>query len=311
MALKRDCWFTDYQEIPGVCDGKRKLADRIPGFQVSDFENRTVLDLGCNVGQMSLYAVEQGAQRVLGVEYDKNAFQTARQIRSEKQLPSEVVQYKLDDLENPLFWRHIDRHDTVLLLSLIDTKELTHPLGILSRACMKCKNVLYFEGHRKQPLIKYVRYLLDHTDFTQIEHRGRYKGRDLFRCTRDVLDSEGFHKTLHCVCRRYNKIAVVGNQLVGKTTLREHISEPEFAVFDDYDNCEEINACRRVILFDYRAGAYANDWDVMFNVLQPPNKFELRRKRSNHLRSPDIGEQTELKSLYSVMAKPDGYEIGA
>ena len=136
---KRDKWFTNYQEIPGVRQGKRKLEDRA-GFDQADFRGKTVLDLGCNIGQMSLHAITLGATCVLGVEYDKVAYAEAQAVRQ-----SEAIIYKLDDLDNPLFWHHIGQYDTVLLLSVIDTKELTNRFGILAKACMKCKVVMYLE----------------------------------------------------------------------------------------------------------------------------------------------------------------------
>ena len=71
--VKRNNWFRDYQEIPGMRTGRRKLDDRVAGFDADDFAGKSVLDLGCNIGQMSLYAAECGAKRVLGVEYDKKA----------------------------------------------------------------------------------------------------------------------------------------------------------------------------------------------------------------------------------------------
>ena len=48
---KRNNWFKDYQEIPGIREGSRKLQDRM-GFDIADFKGKTVLDLGCNIGQM-------------------------------------------------------------------------------------------------------------------------------------------------------------------------------------------------------------------------------------------------------------------
>lgn len=279
-------------------EGKRKLDDRVAGFDADDFDGKTVLDLGCNVGQMSVWAAECGARRVLGVEYDKNAFIEAMSIRDRKGL--RAVWFKLDDLDNPLFWHHIEPHDTVLLLSVIDTKELTNRFGILSRACMKCKGALYLEGHGNQPRSKYFEYILDNTDFTQVEHVGRYEGRDLFRCSRDVLDSDGFYKKLSEVCERYNRIAVVGNQMVGKSTLYRGVRISGFTVLDDCDDRELIGSCGKLILFDYRAAQYANDFDVLFNVVQSAEKFEVRRKNARYLRSSEIAPSETLCCLYTV-----------
>lgn len=295
---KRDSWFPNYQEIPGIRDGRRKRK-RLNGFDTNDFAGKTVLDLGCNIGQVSLFAAECGAKSVLGVDYDNEAFDVARRVRDDKGVPT--VRYKLDDLDNPLFWHHIEPCDTVLLLSVIDTRELTNRFGILSRACMKCKGVLYLEGHRKHPRSRYFQYLLDNTDFTQIEHVGRNEGRDLFRCSRDVLGSEGFNVKISEACKRYNKIAVLGNQMAGKSTLRRGMQAPNgFTILDDVDDVERISSFDKVILFDYRAAIYKDDWDVAFNVLQPPEKFEVRRKNARYLRSSEIAPSETLCCLYTV-----------
>ena len=293
-SKKRNNWFTDYQEIPGVCAGKRKLVNR-GGFAPDDFRGKTVLDLGCNLGQMAMCSAEWGAEDVLGVEYDSAAFKKARSIRGK--LP---IGYKLDDLDNPLCWHHIQQHDTVLMLSLIDTKELDNRFGILAKACMKCRYVLYFEGHRHQPLGKYFNYILDYTDFTQIEYRGRCDGRDLYRCSRNILDADGFYETLAEVRKKYSRIAVVGNQLVGKSTLARQVTHDEFTILDDCDDRELIASCEKLVLFDYRAGLYATDFEVVFNILQPPGKFMLRRKGAKHLRSSQILPSETLCCLYTV-----------
>jgi len=298
---KRNGWFQDYQEIPGVRRGKRKLGGRVDGFDTDDFDGKSVLDLGCNIGQMSLYAAECGASSVWGVEYDNDAFVEARTIRNRKECQN--VHYKLDDLDNPLFWHHIVPHDTVLLLSVIDTKELTNRLGVLSRACMKCLDVLYFEGHRNQPCSRYFQCILDNTDFTQVEHVGCYERRHLFRCSRDVLDTDGFYETLDTACERYDRIGVVGNQLTGKSTLFRGVRQPEFTVLDDCDDLNLIRSCGKLILFDYRAALYANDFDVLFNVLQPPEKFEVRRRVTPHLRSSEIEPSSTLRNLYTVRTR--------
>lgn len=299
MSLaKRDNWFRDYQEIPGMRPGKRKLDNRRAGFAADDFAGKTVLDLGCNIGQMSLYAGECGAKSVLGVEYDRDAFAAAMKIRDSKGQVN--IRYKLDDLDNPLFWSHIEPHDTVLLLSVIDTKELNNRFGVLSRACMKCRGILYFEGHGGQPPAKYFKYILDNTDFTQVEHVGRYKRRDLFRCSRDVLDTEGFYEKLRRACKQYSRIAVVGNQMAGKSTLCRGVRNPDFTILDDFADREVIGSCGKLILFDYRATRYANNFDVLFNVVQSPSKFEVTRGSARHLRSPEITSSETLRCLYAV-----------
>lgn len=295
---KRDNWFTDYQEMPGR-NGKRKLDDRVAGFDVRDFAGKTVLDLGCNIGQMSLYAASCGAERVLGVEYDKAAFIEAMAIRNH--VGVKTVRYTRDDLDSPLFWHKIEPHDTVLLLSVIDTKELTNRFGVLSRSCMKCKQTFYLEGHGGQPYSKYIRYILDNTDFTQIEHVGHNEGRDLFRCSRNVLDTDGFHQQIIEACKRYNRIGVIGNRRAGKTTLCKSVVMPGFTILDDCNRLRLIDSSEKLLLFDYRAALYAEDLDVIFSVLQPPEEWESFRKLS--LPSPELFPSGTLSCFYTVRTR--------
>lgn len=294
--VKRDHWFVDYQEIAGLRPGKRKLQDRSAGFDLTDFRGKSVLDLGCNIGQMSLWAAECGAESVLGVEYDKAAYNEAKRLRDLKGLG--VVRYMRDDLDNPLFWHHLSTYDTVLLLSVIGTKELTHPQGILSWACMKCNNVLYLEGHTKRPPSQYMDNLLAHTDFTQVEHVGCYDRRELFRCSRDVLDSDGFYRTLNAVCQSYDRIGVIGNRRAGKSVLCAGLTMPGFTILDDCNDLELIGSCGKLILFDYRAALYAQDLQVLFHVLQPAEKSELFRRYA--LPSAERAPSDTLRRLYTV-----------
>lgn len=296
MIGKRDFWFRNYQEIPGVRRGKRKYEARTAGFDMQDFAGKTVLDLGCNLGQTCLFAEECSARYVLGVEYDEEAFVKANRIKNKR--GTSVIEYKMDDLDNPLFWHHITPFDTVLLLSVIDTKELENRFGIISRACMKCNSVFYLEGHKHQPPSKYFWYIVDNTDFTQVEYVGSYEGRALFRCSRDVLDTNGFYSKMSEVCARYSRIGVVGNELTGKSTLCRGLTAPGFTILDDCDNLELIQSCRKMVLFDYAAAQYANDLDVVFNLLQSQDKTEATR--CNHHRSSAIAPSDTIRCLYTV-----------
>jgi hypothetical protein len=167
---------------------------------------------------------------------------------------------------------------------------------------MKCKSVLYLEGHGNQPRSKYFKYILDNTDFTQVEHVGCYEGRDLFRCSREVLGRNGFHLKFNEVRKRYVRIGVVGNQLTGKSTLCREMRHPSlgWSTLDDCDDLGLIGSCGKLVLFDYMAAQYADDLDVVFNVLQSAGKFEFRRKKSAHLRSSEIASSETLCCLYTV-----------
>lgn len=300
---KRNNWFNAYQEIPGVTGGMRRLQDRVELFLPSDFENSTVLDMGCNVGQMCFWAAQQGARSVTGVEFDAAAFSKAIAYRKEVGLSREVVTFKLDDLDLPTAWHNLPTHDVVMFLSMIDTKELKNRFGMLARACMKTKNVMYLEGHLKQPAVKYINYLLDYTDFTSIKCLGARGGRSLFRCTRHVLGADEFNRTIIEAANKYRRIGVIGNQLSGKTTLLRQMPDlPQgWQVLDDCRDFKLLGDAEKLLLFDYRGAVYCDDFDVIFNVLQPRECFEERRSGLEFLRSSNVKHPSRLVEFHTVM----------
>lgn len=299
---KRDNWFTDYQQIPSLgIAGMRQLANRISLFDVRDFSNRTVLDFGCNVGQMCFFAADHGASQVVGVDFDEAAFKRALKFKQLKPTYADKITFKLDDLDNPLFWNHVPMYDTTLFLSMIDTKELKNRFGMLSKAGMKARNVLYFEGHLKQSYVKYIKMLIELTDFSQIVYLGQSEGRPFFRCSRVVLDAQMCIDEIRASSHRHKRIAIVGNQLAGKTTLLQRLGQVEgFTIYDDCNNIPLLLKAEKIILADYRAGIYLDDFDVIFNLLTPPSVWERHRPNLGFTRSSPAREFTQLKELYTV-----------
>jgi len=307
---KRDNWFVDYQTIPGVTEGMRKLEDRTSKFVTSDFKDATVLDLGCNVGQMCFWAAWNGAENVTGVEYDSNAFKLAMKYRDHllqedgtHGLKENNVAFKLDDLDLPTAWHNLPMADVVMLLSVIDTKELKNRLGILSRSCMKTRKVFYLEGHLRQPSTKYMQMILDNTDFPSIVGLGQQAGRDLYRCTREILDADVFRRKLKEAMTKHQRVGVIGNQMAGKSTLRADVADAEgWEILDDCNYMPTLcKQDKNLLLFDYRAALYLDDLDVVFNVLQPGEKSEKKRDCLDYLRSAQLKPITRLKEFHTVL----------
>lgn len=300
---KRNNWFRDYQEIPGIVAGMRHLERRVTHFRREDFAGASVLDLGCNLGQMSFWAAAQGAARVTGVEFDLVAYRKALAYKAQL-AGGDQVTFRHDDLDLPTAWHHLPVHDVVMLLSVIDTKELENRFGLLARACMKTGKVFYLEGHLNQPQTKYLQYLLDYTDFTRICNVGAAEGRDLYRCTREVLDTAGFYAVLREALERHDRIGVIGNQLAGKTTLRGGLDAAQLPggvrVLDDCGDVAALGAPGKMVVFDYRAAVYCDDLDVIFHVLSPPAKWEASRPQLGPLRSSKLKPIKRLREFYTV-----------
>lgn len=307
QCRKRDNWFTNYQEIPSLgIKGMRKINDRLKYFDREDFKDAAVLDIGSNIGQMSFQAIDWGAKKVLAVEYDKAAHLEALTINEKLK---KNINFVLDDVDNPFFWMSIGSFDTSLFLSIIDTKELESRYGILSKVCMKTKKVMYFEGHSigECHLSKYIRNILDYTDFTEIVYKGNITRRPFIKCTRNILTLDFCINKLREI--KYNKIAVIGKALAGKSTIRKQLEKEGdvegYIIIDDLYiggariKTEKLKEIEKFILFDYRALKYVDDIDVVFFVTRDEDLIGQKRSGIGFIRSPG-GSFKNLKEIYTV-----------
>lgn len=312
--IKRDNWFNDYHEIPQLgIKGKRDLNSRIAHYNQDDFKNSTVIDLGCNMGQMSFQAQAWGAKHVMGVEYDSTAVLNANQIKD--QLNIDNVTFVVDDLDSNFLWTSMDNFDVVMFLAVIDTIELENRYGILSKACRKTNKVMYFEGHGKQTYNKYMQNLVEYTDFTEIKYMGNTPvSRPFFRCTREKMTSE---QAVQAIANsKYDKIAVVGKSLAGKTTIREQLQKLDhgFDIVDDLVHWKngqdagkiqvsDLNNINKFVLFDYRGLEYYPDVDAVFFVTPNGSLIGQSRKPSKPLISPSIKSFANVKEVYTVESR--------
>jgi len=306
---KRNNWFKDYQMIPQLgIKGQRKLLDRIKYFDVNDFKDADVIDIGSNVGQMSHQAIEWGAKYVLAVEYDLQAHLKA--IEYNKEINANI-QFVLDDVDDYFFWTSINKFDVGLFLSVIDTQELVNRFGILSRLSQKIKNVLYFEGHNNIPYSKYIKNIIDYTTFTEIIYKGTIEDKRAFiRCSRNVLNLEECVKKIQE--SSYNKIAVIGKALAGKTQIKNLLIESGGkSGYEIIDDCfykgkqlspSAIKNFEKIVFFDYRAINYCNNFDVVFFVSPEETQISQVREGIGYIRSTcNIPDMTNIKEIYKVL----------
>jgi len=307
---KRDHWFNEYHDMPELgITGTRKINDRIAHYNQDDFKGATAIDLGCNMGQMSFQAEKWGAD-VIGVEFDSNAIANALEI---KEKIGSNVNFVVDDLDSNFFWNSIPKIDVVMFLAVIDTIELDNRYGILSKACAKTNKVMYFEGHGKSPVSKYMKNIVDYTDFSQIIYKGNTPTkRPFFRCTRDTLTS---HECVQQIIdSKYNKIAVVGKSLAGKTTIRndlQKVNNGKYDIIDDLKHwtdtgsatqieIDDLKKYEKFVCFDYRALEYYDEFDAVFFLTANETLIGQRRPRKGPLRSPTITNYDTLKEVYTV-----------
>lgn len=322
IGQKRDNWFTEYHDIPELgITGTRKVNDRIAHYDVNDFKDATVIDLGCNMGQMAFQAEKWGASKVIGVEFDAVAVNNANEVK--EKLNSDVI-FVVDDLDSNFLWNSLPTIDVVMFLAVIDTHELENRYGILSKACAKTGKVMYFEGHGKQPAGRYLQNIIEYTDFSQIVYKGNTPvNRPFFRCTRDIIDEEQFIQKI--INSNHNKVAVVGKSLAGKSSFRQKywqtLTDLGYSIIDDLRHVktieenedptmyfaidkitpDQVSRFDKFILFDYRATEYYDQFDsVFFMTTQVDMLGDQARERKRPHRSPSIKNFDTIKEIYTV-----------
>ena len=333
-AHKRNKWFKNYHQIDGR-DGLRDLEFRKPFFRPADFKNKTVLDVGCNTGQMCRFASELGASRVIGVDYDKTAIAYAKQT-------DHKTFYLCDDLDNYFCYANLPKFDTVLFLSVVGTKELQNPMGILANVASHAK-VMYLEGHHSSEYADLLKNIVCYTNFAKIQFLGRTfdnaeyarqnRHRHMFRCADESLSGD---EAVNIICDLLKTdereiIAVVGNAGVGKTTMRNKLlaklnasgfnfvgdyqrenkvafvdTKNSVVVVDDITNhnCKQY---KKVIYFDYRALEYFVGATTVIYIQYDITTRLTSKIREGHYklqRSPRGLERhmKSVKNIYSVAA---------
>jgi SAM-dependent methyltransferase len=79
--IKEQNWYQTINLKQGLATtGKLNTDSRIPWFDKFDFSNKTVLDIGCNSGQYSLYAKKAGARSVTGLDVNEDRIYQAKML---------------------------------------------------------------------------------------------------------------------------------------------------------------------------------------------------------------------------------------
>lgn len=298
MSHLKDDWFTNYEIM-------RDIKNRAPLFRREDFIGKRVIDIGCNTGQMSRFARDQGAVSVLGVDCDSTAIRIAREKAPD-------LDFMCDDIENYSFVSMLDNYDTGLLLSVIGTEELGTPVLLLSRLSQKVK-VLYIEGHhkvyQKEQLLSTI---LESTNFTCIEYIGHsYDNkvqlipRHIFRCSYDIIDRDAVIHMVRSVieCPGDHLIAFQGHGGVGKTHFKDRLIReinpgPDVEIKDDIIYYKKVKRC--LLYFDFRVLTYlfGQPIDILFIFrgdikTRMNNRPECSNDRSEYVRG-------EINKIYHV-----------
>ena len=198
--IKNLDWFPKYQTFPelGIKGKRDKTNKRVQTiFSHIDCEGKTVLDLGCNLGRFCVEAAKRGAQKIVGVDCQKDTIECAQIIAQEIGVD---VDYRVMDISDLDQINALPESDIVFFLSVIDSlggsKTEEHKNCVIKAIAQKTKEVLVFEGHRLTDMKTFERYrsfIWAYTDFMRVEEyrttdqtkgRGSKKERPLLICRR-------------------------------------------------------------------------------------------------------------------------------
>ncbi|PIF33142.1 methyltransferase family protein [Flavobacterium sp. 9] len=91
-------FFENYGKMPRSVDGLNSAGEwHVLKNMLPDFQDKNVLDLGCGYGWHCIYAKEQGAKNVIGVDLSKKMIDKAKE--NSKELSIEYYQMPVEDIE--------------------------------------------------------------------------------------------------------------------------------------------------------------------------------------------------------------------
>lgn len=133
-------WF----KVPGQA-GDRSVAEQMLGLEpaLEACKGKTVLDLGCAEGAISLEFAKAGAARVVGIEREVQFSNVARKLCAG--YPVEIINEHL----NPWIESHPDPEQFDIVLCLSIAHKLYDPGVCLSFACRSAKEFVAFRGPGK------------------------------------------------------------------------------------------------------------------------------------------------------------------
>jgi ubiquinone/menaquinone biosynthesis C-methylase UbiE len=165
---------------------------RVARFQAQDIEGKSVMDFGCNQGNILFMCKERGAEKITGIEHNSWCVEQANKRVENEGLPN--ANFVCSDMENLALYRTLPKADTVLLLAILDTSEdaFGNKAAIIGNISRMAKNALYYEGHKRpESHVQRMYEFMAYSDFTRFEYLGKdEQGRPLMRCGREIINED-------------------------------------------------------------------------------------------------------------------------
>lgn len=128
-----------------VTPGRTPTNQRLPYLQAIDFKDARVLDVGCNSGQYAMFAKQQGAREVVGVDLDETRLEQGRVLAASEGLDVRFEQCSIFDIPR------LGRFDVVLCVAVLT--EIPDLFGALRALESTIGAYAYLELDLARPLL--------------------------------------------------------------------------------------------------------------------------------------------------------------
>ena len=167
---------TQYQTLGGI-KGRRDTKHRLAVMKLPDnFQGKSVLDIGCNLGAMCIVAAEKNAGRVVGIDAHDRTIEIAKEYAQCAGFKN--IEYYVANIDKGLacLKNTVGDHpfDYVFVLSVMNNVDKKCLVEVIKYFC---KDTLYLEGHSKQKRGHISRFISDKLSFQDIEFLGYTKDK--------------------------------------------------------------------------------------------------------------------------------------
>ena len=139
-------WYQSMTLSSGIeIKGKVPTFERERFFDTEQFEEKSVIDVGCNSGQFCLYAKRKGAKSVVGVDLDERRLEEAQVLTAAEGLAIDYRRQSLFDVPSS------EHYDIVFCFAVVT--EIQDLFGALAALKRLTRETLYLELDLAKPLL--------------------------------------------------------------------------------------------------------------------------------------------------------------
>ncbi len=257
--------------------GRGRGIKRASMWDPKDFKGKTVLDIGCNYGNLAMEAVRQGATWVVGAD-NFPGIVTSREFIEENNIPN-IDMWQVD-VESREFKKHTPAFDVILFCAAFT--HMRNATGMLNWIDTHCKETFYFETNSSFNVEKMMKVVKAQTNFGSYDLLG------------DSGDVPGHYSFFRCTGRTPEKLKEIeDNKTIyesrGRVPGQWEQSPPGWEL-------KVLNDENQHIIF------------LPINKIFGPDikKFEHRRERINYLKNSIKENSLSYPLLVKVEERTDG-----